>query len=101
MLKKSCANGGVTLEMTKGGKWLDDLNIYGPNSPFTRAEAGQIWEQVSTKMIQQASGQVRSLIGQVRPASIYRAEQSEILMNNRILGFDELHIKPRISFGNN
>lgn len=39
-------------------------------------------------MIQQASGQVRSLVGTVRPSSIYRAEQSEILMNKNILGLD-------------
>lgn len=95
------ANGGVTLEMTKGGKWLNEMDLFGANSPFTFKEAVKIWEGVSTKMVQQASGQVRSVIGQVRPTSIYRAEQSEILMNAKITGLDELYLKPRFTFGRN
>ena len=93
-------NGGMTLEMTQGGKWLDQMDLFGANSPFTRAESRQIWEKVSTNMIQQASGQVRSLIGTVHPSSIYRAEQMELLMNKDILGLDELNLKPRYGFGN-
>ena len=79
--------------MTPGGKWLDEMNLFGADSPFTRAEAGTIWENISSRMIQQASGQVRSLIG--RSESIYRAEQSEILMNHNIMGLDELNLKPK------
>jgi len=94
-------NGGITLEMTSGGKWLHEMNLLGVNSPFTFKEAVQIWEGVSTKLTQQASGQVRSIIGQVRPISIYRSEQSEILMNRRITGLDELYLKPRFIFGRN
>jgi len=93
-------NGGVTLELTAGGKWLDELDLFGMNSPFSRVEARQIWSNVSTRMVQQASGQVRSLIGTVNPSSIYRAEQAEILMNDKILGLDELNLKPRYVFGN-
>ncbi|WP_339049798.1 hypothetical protein [Rickettsiella endosymbiont of Xylota segnis] len=93
-------NGGITLEMTRGGKWLDELDLFGANSPFSRIEARQIWANVSTRMIQQASGQVRSLVGTINPSSIYRAEQTEILMNEKILGLDELNLKPRFIFGN-
>ena len=92
------ANGGLTLEMTQGGKWLDKMDLFGVNSPFSKNEALQIWDNVSTKMIQQASGQVRAVIGQVRPESIYRAEQAEIFMNNKITGLDELNLKPRYVF---
>jgi hypothetical protein len=92
------ANGGMTLEMTSGGKWLNEMNLFGNNSPFTRIEAGRIWEGLSEEMIRHASGQVRSLIGTVSPTSIYRAEQSEILMNDKISGLDELNLKPRYSF---
>lgn len=93
------ANGGITLEMTKGGSWLNEMNLFGANSPFSFKEAIQIWNRVSIKMIQQCSGQVRSLIGQVKPTSIYRAEQSEILTNNKITGLDELYLRPRVLFG--
>ena len=87
--------------MTAGGKWLDQMDLYGSNSPFSRTEAGKIWEKVSTRMIQQASGQVRSLVGIVNPSSVYRAEQSELFMNENILGLDELNLRPRYGFGNN
>lgn len=93
-------NGGITLEMTAGGKWLNQMDLYGATSPFSRAEAGQIWESISACMIQQARGQVRSLIGIVNPTSIYRAEQTELFMNKNILGLDELNLKPRYGFGN-
>ena len=59
--------------MTQGGKWLNKMDLFRGNSPFTKNEALQIWDNVSTKTIHQASGQVRSVIGQVRPDSIYRA----------------------------
>jgi len=96
----AATNGGITLEMTRGGKWLNELDLFGKNSPFSQIEARQIWANVSTRMIQQASGQVRSLVGTVNPTSIYRAEQTEILMNEKILGLDELNLKPRYVFGN-
>jgi len=52
------------------------------------------------RMVQQASGQVRSLIGTVNPSSIYRTEQMDLLMNKNILGLDELNVMPRYTFGN-
>ncbi|MCW5590233.1 MAG: hypothetical protein KIT27_11305, partial [Legionellales bacterium] len=97
----AAANGGVTLEMTSGGKWLDQMDLFGLDSPFSQTEAREIWSKVSTQMIQHASGQVRSLIGEVNPSSVYRAEQSEIFMNSNILGLDELNLKPRFGFRNN
>ena len=87
--------------MTSGGRWLNELDLFGLASPFSQIEARQIWSNVSTRMIQQASGQVRSLVGAVNPSSVYRVEQSELLMNNKILGLDELNLRPRYGFGNN
>lgn len=92
-------NGGITLEMTSGGKWLDEMNLFGKNSPFTPEESTKIWGDVSTLMARQASGQVRTLLGQVRPRSIYMTnELSEIMNNSKVLGIDEMYLKPRFIF---
>ena len=45
--KFAAENGGKTLEMTAGGKYLDDLDLFGPNSPLTQSQAMQVWEHAS------------------------------------------------------
>jgi hypothetical protein len=90
----------MTLEMTPVGKWLNKTNLYSPNSPFTLSQADKIWEAVSKRPIQQANGRVRPVVGQVRPKSIYKTEQSGILTNNQITGLDELNLKPKFTFSN-
>ena len=92
--------GGVTLEMTPGGKWLNEMNLFGIDSPFTPDEATKIWADTSTLMARQAAGQVRSLLGQVRPRSIYMANELPELYNNvNVIGIDESNIKPKYIFG--
>lgn len=81
-------NGGVTLEMISGGKWLDQMDLFASHSPFTLEEATHIWAEVSKRTVQQAGGQVRSLLGQVRPRSIYMSEELIKLYDNpNVLSF--------------
>jgi hypothetical protein len=92
-------NGGRTLEMTGGGKYLDDLNLFGPNSPISRAEAELVWAHASREFARGASGQIRAVTGSVRPNSIWRRiELPELMSNPRVWGIDELNLLPRIGF---
>jgi len=50
------ANGKFTIEMTQGGKWLNDLNLFGPGSPISSAEADMIWREASKMFAGGASG---------------------------------------------
>ena len=90
-------HGGMTLEMTPGGRWLDSMDIiYGETSPFTQLEARAIWASVSRSASAQAGGQVRALLGQVRPSSTYQMHELPTLLDNpKVLGIDRLYMKSR------
>lgn len=52
------ANGKFTIEMTPGGKRLNSLDLFAPNSPFSRAEATELWNATSARFARGASGHV-------------------------------------------
>jgi hypothetical protein len=90
--------GGMTLEMTKGGKWLDDLKLFEGGAPnIDRVEVRQIWQRASEQVARQASGLVRVVRGQISPSSIYSMIERPALLNNpKVLGIDEIPLKPTL-----
>lgn len=54
------ANGKFTIEMTPGGKWLNSLNLYGPNSTVSATEANALWNTASERFASGASGNINA-----------------------------------------
>jgi hypothetical protein len=91
-------NGGITLEMTAGGKWLDEMGLFEASSPLSKQEAYQVWKEVSTKAVSKASGDVRAVVGQVRVDSIYNAELQALKNNPNVTKeIDALSILPKVT----
>jgi hypothetical protein len=92
-------HGGRTIEMTSGGAWLNEMNLDGDASPFTRSQVAEIWRETSRSFTRGASGQVRAVLGAVKPDSIYSTiEVPELRINPNVTGVDELYLHPRYPF---
>jgi RHS repeat-associated protein len=78
------ANGKFTIEMTPGGKWLDSLNLYGPNSPVTANEASALWKVASEQFVAGASGRVNAFTRgtSVDPSKTFYGVELPGLRNN-------------------
>lgn len=61
-MRWAAANGKKTIEMTKGGQWLEAANLYGPNSPVGPTQADAIWRAASAQFARGASGRVNAFI---------------------------------------
>jgi RHS repeat-associated protein len=98
-------NGGQTLEMTPGGRWLEDLDLFGAGGKalgISQVDATLVWNEVSRQAVRQASGQVRALLGNgyrkgksLQSITYYSVELPELL-NNPAARVDELWLLPRV-----
>lgn len=101
-------NGGMTLEMTTGGQWLNNMDLYGPSGMalgITLAQADATWATISEMAVNKASGQVRAIlgngyrVGKWQGNSVYgQVEKPTALTNPSVTGLDELYLSPKIRF---
>ncbi len=79
----AAANGRTTMEMTSGGRWLDQQQLFGPNSPLTRDQAVQVWSTLSQRFAAGASGNAVGFVNGARAGSIFNTVEYPALLNNR------------------
>lgn len=85
------ANGKSTVEMTPGGRYLNDLDLFGKGSPLTPQQAGEIWDIASNKFSNQASGDVNVFSTGAKKMNAWgnmrtwwRVELPNLLRNSRV-----------------
>ncbi|WP_051685506.1 pre-toxin TG domain-containing protein [Clostridium sp. KNHs205] len=75
-------NGKTTLEMTSGGKYLDDLKLFEQGSPLTQEEAVNVWARLSTRYAQNASGNTYGFVKNSWEGSIFNTIEYPALKEN-------------------
>ncbi len=72
-----------TLELTPGGRWLDQQALFDPaTSPLTPAQAIQVWQTISLRFAQGASGTAVGFINGARAGSTFNTIEYPALLNN-------------------
>ena len=79
------ANGKTTLEMTQGGKYLDDLKLFEQGSPLTGDQASQVWRRLSERYAQGAVGNVYGFVKGSNPESIFNTIEYPALQLNTMV----------------
>jgi hypothetical protein len=75
-------SGKTTLEMTPGGRWLDQQKLFGSDSPLTRAEARQVWSILSKRYADEASGTAIGFVKGSTVDSIFNTVEYDALIKN-------------------
>jgi hypothetical protein len=72
----------VTLEQTPGGKKFDDMGLYEPGSPVSKAQADQIWGRLSERYAQNARGDVTAWAHDPWDGSVWVRKELPALKEN-------------------
>jgi hypothetical protein len=76
----------TTLEMTPGGKILDDLKLFDQGSALKPEEATRVWSRLSQRYAQQAAGDVFCFVAGARPTGVFTTVELPELKKNRKIG---------------
>ena len=76
----------TTLEMTPGGKYLDDLKLFEQGSPLKPEQATRVWSRLSQRYAQQAAGDVFCFVTGARPTGVFTTVELPELKRNRKVG---------------
>jgi hypothetical protein len=72
----------VTLEMTPGGRVMDDKALYEPGSPISKAQADQVWGRLSERYAQTAEGEVTAYAHDPWSGSVWLTKEKPALETN-------------------
>ncbi len=75
-------NGKMTLEMTPGGKYFDNFDLFGRNSPLTDDQALKIWSILSERYAKAVSANVCGFVQGARAGSIFNTVEYPTLQKN-------------------
>jgi len=76
----------TTLEMTPGGKFLDDLKLFDQGSPLKPEQAMRVWSRLSQRYAEQAAGDVFCFVTGARPTGVFTTVELPELKKNRKVG---------------
>jgi hypothetical protein len=71
-----------SLESTSGGQYLEQLQMFAPQSGYTHAQAHEIWHAACEKFAAAASGRVTIMEAGVIPDSVFQAVELPALSAN-------------------
>jgi uncharacterized Zn-binding protein involved in type VI secretion len=75
-------NGKTTLEMTPGGKWMDEQKLFRPGSPLTAPQSMQVWARLSQRYAEGASGSATGFVSGASPTSIFNSVEYVTMRKN-------------------
>ncbi|GEM56366.1 hypothetical protein B0A58_00200 [Flavobacterium branchiophilum NBRC 15030 = ATCC 35035] len=55
---ESSSTGKTTLEQTKGGEYLDNLDLFNPKNGLDGSQAAEVWDTASKRFAEQAKGEI-------------------------------------------
>ncbi|MFI0347928.1 MAG: hypothetical protein ACH346_04025, partial [Chthoniobacterales bacterium] len=92
-------NNKKTLEMTTGGRFLDDLNLYGRESTISIRLADDLFDLASERFARGARGKINAFLPNAEPRahSVFKRIEEPILKNNPNIQLT-WHIRPKYDY---